>query len=55
VVLLYDAKVANSLLSDFNFGIGLQWQTLSDLGEIFGARSQAPHIRLPRAYFVKIV
>jgi len=42
VVLLYEARVTNSLLGNFNFGIGLQCRALPDLGKIFGARSQAP-------------
>jgi len=40
VVLFYEARVANSLLGNFNFGIELQCRALPDLAEIFGARSQ---------------
>jgi len=42
VVLLYEARVANSLLGSFNFGIGLQCRALPDLEEVFVAHSQAP-------------
>jgi len=42
VVLLYDPRVANSLLGNFNFGIGLQCRALLYLREIFWARSKAP-------------
>jgi len=42
VVLLYEARVANSLLGNFNFGIGLQCRPLPDLAEIFAAHSQVP-------------
>ena len=48
VILLYEARVVNSLLGNFNVAIGLQCQALPNLGEIFGARSQAPHIRTPQ-------
>jgi len=42
VVLLYKARVTNSLLVNCDFGIVLQCQALLDLREIFGACSQAP-------------
>jgi len=42
MVLLYKARVANSLLGNFNFGIGLQCRALPDLGKIFEAHYQAP-------------
>jgi len=40
VVLLYEARIVNSLLGNFNFGIGLQCWALSDLGQIFVAHFQ---------------
>jgi len=42
MVLLYEARVTNSLLGNFNFATGLQCRALPDLQEIFRARSQAP-------------
>jgi len=41
LVLLYEARVANSLMGNFNFGIGLQCRTLLNYGEIFKAHSRS--------------
>jgi len=53
---LYEARVADSLLGNFNFGIELQCRALPDLEEIFGAHSKPLHTSgLSRLYTLKIV
>jgi len=38
---MYEARVVNILLDNFNFGIWLQCRALPNFSEIFGSRSQA--------------